>query len=236
MIYNKYIPFESDMPEVLQKEELNELFIRKEKGDLQARNEIIKHNLRLVVYHITNKFGYMEHILEDLISIGNIGLIKAVDTFDLSKGFQFSPYACKCMNNEIIMFLRKQGYNNIDSLDRVIAENKHGTQIFLSDTLIAETNIVEDNEYKETRCIIRKLVQNLPERNREIVMLYFGFYGKKYSQKEIAEKLNLSQSYISKQIPKILNIIENQLYKQNVFEFNEKMVKNEKNMKLKKTV
>ncbi len=170
---------------------------------------IVEHNIRLVLHQVTNRFKYVEYDKKDLVSIGNIGLMKAVRTFDKSKKVAFSSYATRCIDNEILMFLRKLKKDpKIDSLDRVIAYDKEGKELKIEDTISDETDIVEDYEKNITYKIIQEIVKKLPDRDREIIMLYFGFYNSKiHTQHDIADMMSTSRSSVSRQITKIVKRI-----------------------------
>ncbi len=210
------------LPKPLSKEEINNLFKQAKNGSKDARNKIITHSIKLVLYEVTSKFSNVDYDKKELVSIGNLGLVKAVDTYDLSKKYEFSTYAIRCIDNEIIMFLRELKKNNsIDSLDRVVFSDKHGNELKLKDQISDDRDLVEENETVETHEIIREIVMNLPNRDKEIIMLYFGFYNDKiYKQEEIANKLHISQSQISRLIRKIVKQIGKILESKCVVELN----------------
>jgi len=194
------------LPKPLTKNEIYDLFNKKSQGDVFARETIINHNIRLVLYEVINRFKTVNYDKNDLVSIGIIGLIKAVDTFNTLKKNEFVTYASHCIDNEILMFLRKIKYNqNVMSLDEPIGFNKEGDEFILSDVLSddvdIESNYIENELYQS----VRNLVTNLPYRDREIVIMYFGFNNdNRYTENEIAKKLELSQSYVSRLIKKIV--------------------------------
>lgn len=149
------------------------------------------HNLRLVLRQVFRRFGMVDYDKNDLISIGKIGLIKAINTYDAEKNFRFSSYAVKCIDNEILIFLR--------------------------------TIFVEELERIETYRIIRGLIAELPDRDKEIIMLRFGFYDEHiYTQKEIADELNIAQSYVCGLITKIVKKLGSELEEQGVIELHER--------------
>lgn len=197
----------TDIPEPLPKNELEEYLKRISCGDKVARDIVIVHNIRLVFNRIYNKFKNVSFESKELVSIGIIGLIKAVDTFDFDRNIQFTTYASKCIDNEILCFLRtnKKHLNNISIYEEVfISALKDGSNMTLEETLVdRNVDIVFDYEQKEENIYIRKLVEQLEGRDREIIKLYFGFYDdRKYNQREIAEIFNLSQAHVSKLITK----------------------------------
>jgi len=205
-MYYDNLFIESKLPEPLTETEIYYYFEKYKFGDTSARDTIINCNIKLVLNEVLKKFDNTLYEKSELISIGLIGLIKSVDTFDTSKKFKFSTYAIRCIDNEILSFLMKQKkYANDDSLDRTIKYYKDGNELKLEDTLSDNIDIVEEYTDKETHCIIREVVKKLPDRDRKIVMLYFGFYNyETHTQKEIADMLSVSQPYISGLITKIV--------------------------------
>ncbi len=165
------------LPKPLSEDELHSLIQHSKDGSKEARDKIIIHNIKLVLYEVTSKFQNVDYDKKDLVSIGNIGLVKAIDTYDISKVIKFSTYAIRCIDNEILSFLRKlKKSNNVDSLDTAVFYNEDGSEIKIEDQISDDTDLVDDNETAETLKIIREVVKDLPERDREIIMLHFGFY------------------------------------------------------------
>ena len=168
------------LPNPLPKFQVYELLDKVKQGDKDAIKMIIEHNIRLVLYRVNNRFKSVEYDKRDLVSIGNIGLVKAVTAFDKSKNVEFAIYATKCIDNEILMFLKKlKKHQNVDSLDKPIAYDKEGKELKIEDIISDETDMVEDYETKITHKIIREVVKKLPDRDRKIIMLHFGFYNNK---------------------------------------------------------
>lgn len=168
---------------------------------------------------------------EELISVGLIGLIKAVDTFDLSKNIAFSTYATTCINNEILNFIKAQEkHSGIDSLDRTLLFDNSKTELSIQDTISDKKMNTADNfEKKEFFLIIRQLIDNLPNLEKEIIMYYFGFFeNKPLTQQEISKKLNISRNKISITIAKALNIIRDNLQKDELIYPPKKITKNSK--------
>lgn len=205
----------NDLPKPLSKEELSELFDKIKLGDEEAKNKVVEHNIRLVLYEVTKRFKSVNYDKKDLISIGNVGLIKAVLTFDKSRNMEFATYAVRCIDNEILQFLRKlKKHQNIDSLDRTISKAgyKESYVTTLGELIPNKNDMVEEFDRKESYQIIREIISNLPAQEKEIIMLYFGFYNNKlYTQAEIAERTSLAQSWISRSIKRIVKKIELQL-------------------------
>lgn len=201
-----YINGSDTLPPPLTKEEEAEVFARLAKGDTRAREQLIVHNLRLVVY-IAKKFETAGHSLEDFISIGTIGLIKAVETFRPDKNIKLATYASRCIENEILMFLRKSSqYRGDISIDEPLNVDWDGNELLLSDVLGTDDDIVSRGieQEAERECLL-EAVRGLPEREREIMELRFGLGGRKeLTQKEVADKIGISQSYISRLEKKII--------------------------------
>ncbi|MBE6676421.1 MAG: RNA polymerase sporulation sigma factor SigK [Clostridia bacterium] len=177
-----------------------------EAGDADARNALIEHNLRLVVY-IAKKFESTGTGIEDLISIGTIGLCKAVNTFRSDKNIKLATYASRCIENEILMYLRKQsGKGGEVSLDEPLNVDFDGNELLLSDILGSEEDgVAYELEQREEREAIRRAVATLDERERLIIELRYGLSGRdEMTQKEVAAYLGISQSYISRLEKKII--------------------------------
>lgn len=177
--------FKEPFKEGISSEELIRL---KKENTLDSRTKIIEANIRFVKF-LVEDFNCDFDQKEELFQVGLIGLIKAVDTFDIDKGFSFSTYAKKCIMNEISMYFRK---NNKD-------ENHLNDLNDFSD-IDLEENYIEQEE----KIIILKMIKDLPEREKEIILMYFGFYGKLYTQLEIANKFGIGQSYVSRLIKSII--------------------------------
>ena len=201
------------LPAPLKKDEEREIFERIEAGDESAREPLIVHNLRLVVY-IARKFESSGVGIEDLISIGTIGLIKAVNTFRPSKNIKLATYASRCIENEILMFLRKtNNIRNEISLDEPLNVDWDGNELLLSDILGTEEDIVSKGiENEAEREMLRQAVSELGEREREIMEMRFGLCGgRERTQKEVAESIGISQSYISRLEKKIIRKLRSKL-------------------------
>lgn len=171
-----------------------------ELGDERAKQLLIEHNLRLVVY-IARRFENTGINLEDLISIGTIGLIKAINTYRRDKNIKLATYASRCIENEILMYIRKTACQKAEvSLDEPINMDYDGNELLLSDILgTDEDQIYRPMEEDVDLAVLRQALAELPEREREIVLLRFGLYGRKeMTQKEIAQLMGISQSYISR--------------------------------------
>lgn len=186
--------------EILSPEEENDLLLRKERNDMEARNKLIEHNLRLVA-HIVKKYENTLDEKDDLLSIGTIGLIKAIDTYNGDKGTKLATYAAKCIENEILMQLRsnKKKRNEI-SLNDPIGFDKEGNKITLIDVLQDENRSIEDRVvFNDSVNKILQLLPELTEREFEIITRRFGLNNQKAeTQRQIAKSLNISRSYVSR--------------------------------------
>lgn len=188
------------LPPPLSKEKEEELVLKSQEGDMDARNKLIEHNLRLVVY-LSKKYDNTMYDLEDLVSIGTIGLIKGVKTYKLDKNIKLATYASRCIDNEILMFLRKNKRRKVEiSFEDSINFDGDGNELHLEDVLGTESDIVE-KEYEDVvdKQILEREIDKLPPRDREILTLRYGLNNsEEYTQKEVADMLGISQSYISR--------------------------------------
>ena len=210
-----YIYGHADLPEPLSSEEEKAFLEMKMSGSEEAVNKLIEHNLRLVVY-VARKFDNCNIEMKDLISIGSVGLIKAVKTFNLDKNIKLATYACRCIENEILMQLRKSSKTMKDvSFDKPISVDKEGNHLKLSDIMPNEEDVVEQAvEESADRQIVNELIKNLNEREQEIMILRYGLMGDdELTQKEVADKLGISQSYISRLEKRILEDMRTQMEK-----------------------
>lgn len=201
-----YVNGSDTLPPPLTRQEEAEVFLKLEANDPAARKYLIEHNLRLVVY-IAKKFESSGVGIEDLVSIGAIGLIKAVNTFCPTKNIKLATYASRCIENEILMFLRKSSqYRNELSIDEPLNIDYDGNELLLSDVLGTDEDIVNKGiETEAEREILRNAVSELSEREREIMEMRFGLVdGKEKTQKEVADSIGISQSYISRLEKKII--------------------------------
>ncbi len=198
------------LPEPLKKEEEIKYLSLAAKGDVEAKNKLIEHNLRLVVY-LSKKYENTKIDLEDLVSIGTIGLIKGINTYKMDKNIKLATYASRCIDNEILMYLRKNKKRNADvSLEESLSFDAEGNELHLEDILGTDADLVtkqlEDNDLKDT---LLKEIEKLPKRDKEIMKLRYGLFGQKeITQKELAKKLNISQSYISRIEKKVIKKIK----------------------------
>lgn len=208
-----YINGPISLPEPLTKEEEQALSESLAKGDEKAREKLITHNLRLVVY-IAKRFESSGVNIEDLISIGTIGLIKAVNTFSPEKNIKLATYASRCIENEILMHLRKITSQKMEiSLDEPLNTDWDGNELMLSDVLGSDGDeINREMEDEDEKRILLKVIDTLPDREREIIDMRFGLGDKEeLTQKQVADKLGISQSYISRLEKRIIKRIGDKL-------------------------
>lgn len=204
---------EQCFPPPLPASEEKNLFLKKAKGDEAARAKLIEHNLRLVA-HIVRKYYISHPSQDDLVSIGSIGLIKAVDTFDISNGVRFATYAAKCIQNEILMFFRAQKkYACEVSLEETIDIDKDGNPLTYGDIICSDDNVFEDLDVKiHTERAIFYIRTLLSDREKEIIVLRYGL-GKHppKTQREVARSLGISRSYVSRIEKKALTLLREKL-------------------------
>lgn len=208
-----YINGSDTLPPPLSAEEEAEIFRRIKLGDYTGRDKLITHNLRLVVY-IARKFENSGVGIEDLISIGTIGLIKAVNTFCPSRNIKLATYSSRCIENEILMYLRKNApLRNEMSIDEPLNVDWDGNELLLSDILGSDPDIVNRNIEQETeKKLLLECISQLTERERFIMHLRFGINGnREHTQKEVADLLGISQSYISRLEKKIIKRLKKDL-------------------------
>ncbi len=187
-----------------------------EQGDERAKQRLVEHNLRLVVY-IARRFENTGINLEDLISIGTIGLIKGVSTYRLDKKIKLATYASRCIENEILMYIRKTSNQKTEvSLDEPINMDCDGNELLLSDILGTEEDmILRPLEDDVDLCVLRQALGELPDRERELVQMRFGLNGRKeLTQKEVAQKMGISQSYISRLEKRIMQRLKKEFIRQ----------------------
>lgn len=214
----------NNLPNSLPKSEFDWLLRKVREGDSEALEKLVTHNIRLVLYEVAKKYKNTDYDKKELVAAGNLGLLKALNTYDLSKEIAFPTYAVKCIDNEMLMYLRKnKKHQGVDSIDKIVCYDKNGNEMKLEDKLSSDIDVAGEYEKQETYRAIREIVNNLPDRDREIVIMYFGFDSCPIcTQVDIAEKLHISQSYTSRVINKILVNIKKQLEAQKVIEVRKK--------------
>ena len=195
------------LPEPLS-DEMEKYYVNKWlENDIEARNVLIEHNMRLVVF-IAKRFESPKVLLEDLISIGSMGLIKGVETFRPDKNIKLATYASRCIENEILMFLRKISKQKVEvSLDEALNVDMDGNELLLADIIPTNQKLIMDEVLSnEKERVMYEAGEKLNKREKQIIVLRFGLYGiPELTQKEVADKLGISQSYISRLEKKIID-------------------------------
>ena len=202
-----YIGGSDTLPPPLKREEEAELLRRLDEGEEAVRQILIERNLRLVVY-IARRFENTGINIEDLISIGTIGLIKAISTYKSDKNIKLATYASRCIENEILMYLRKNASQRTEvSLDEPLNTDWDGNELLLSDVLGTDADtVMRPIEADVDRQLLEAAIERLSQREQEIIVLRFGLRGnREQTQKEVADRLGISQSYISRLEKRIIN-------------------------------
>lgn len=213
MFFALHIKNAGSFPPALSSEEEKNYLNKYKNGDIKAKNKIIEHNLRLVA-HIVKKYTSNPAEQDDLISIGTIGLIKGVNTFDESKGIKLATYASKCIENEILMYFRSKKKLSQDiSINEPIDSDGEGNPLTLMDIIFTEEDTAEKID---EQLLISKIYKNINELNDErektIIIMRYGLYGtESYTQKQIAKKLNISRSYVSRIEKKVIEKLRKKL-------------------------
>ena len=211
-----YIGGTDVLPPPLKGEQEQEALAQLENGDEDAKQLLIERNLRLVVF-IARRFENTGVNLEDLISIGTIGLIKSISTYRRDKNIKLATYASRCIENEILMHIRTISAQKTEvSLDEPINMDYDGNELLLSDILGTDEDVIlRPLEDDVDLCVLRQAVKDLPEREREIIVMRFGLYGRKeLTQKEVAQTMGISQSYISRLEKRIMLKLRKELLRQ----------------------
>lgn len=220
LLFSSFINNAQGFPKPLTEKEEREYFEKFKNGDKDAKDVLINHNLRLVA-HIVKKYAGTSEA-EDLISVGTIGLIKAINSFEYNKGTQLSTYAARCIENEILMLLRvSKKHKNVMSLEECLGQDKDGNDVELADIIPSDDEdvltVVENNII--TQKILNIINEKLSPREADIIKLRYGIGGKKsLTQREVAQMLDISRSYISRLETKAIDIIKTEVSKDNFFE------------------
>lgn len=195
------------LPPPLSKEEELDYVIKFQNGDTSAKDKLIEHNLRLVVF-IAKKYESTGYDIEDLVSIGSIGLIKGINTYKIDKNIKLATYASRCIANEILMYVRKNKNRKGEiSFEDALNYDAEGNELHLEDILGTDDNIVSDEIInKFDRLKLNEEIKNLDERDKQIMIMRYGLFNtKEYTQKEVADILGISQSYISRIEKKVIS-------------------------------
>ena len=203
----------SELPAPLSQEDEDYYILELKNGNTFAKDILIEHNLRLVIY-IAKKFDNTNIDMEDLISVGSIGLIKAINSFNGDKNIKLATYASRCIENEILMFLRKTKKLKTEiSLDEPLNADLDGNELILQDILATDYDIVYKSvENSVEKQILWQVILKLPDREQEIMLMRFGLNGvEEKTQKEVADMMNISQSYISRIEKKIIGKLQKEM-------------------------
>lgn len=201
------------LPPPLNKEEELDLLIKLKKGDNEARDILIEHNLRLVVF-LAKKYEGTGYDIEDLVSIGSIGLIKGINTYKIDKNIKLATYCSRCIANEILMFLRKNKRRKTEiSFEDALNYDSEGNELHLEDILGTDDDVViKEFENKMDKKLLSNEINKLDARDKQIMILRYGLNNtKEYTQKEVAEILGISQSYISRIEKKVIKNLKSLL-------------------------
>ena len=206
-----YVGATDKLPEPLSKEAEEFYLVMAQDGDIMAKDKLIEHNLRLVVF-LAKKYENVKVDLEDLVSIGTIGLIKAINTYSMEKSIKLATYASRCIDNEILMYLRKNKKTNSEiSLEESLSYDAEGNELHLEDIIGTDPDLVPKNIFeKDDKKIILEEIDKLNKRDKEIMTLRYGLEGHaEKTQKEVADILGISQSYISRIEKKVIKKLKN---------------------------
>lgn len=219
LCFSSFINTASGFPKPLTLEEERMYFEKYKQGDLEAKDKLINHNLRLVA-HIVKKYSGAGEA-DDLISVGSIGLIKAINSFETSKGTQMSTYAARCIENEILMYIRlNKKHKQAISLQEYLGEDKDGNEVELGDIIPGiDDEIIDEVENNiVTEKMTEIIKKTLPKREYEIIRLRYGLNGQiPLTQREVADRLGISRSYISRLETKALETIKDEIKTKNIF-------------------
>lgn len=220
------------LPEKLSREELYQLLEEVRCGDMEAREKVIVHNMRLVIYRVFSRFSHTNYEVDDLVSIGNIALLNAIDSYDATMGIEFTTYASKCIDNLILNFMKvNKKHQMVSSIDDIIYCDKQRKQDrkqdirfvdVLSDDYVLEDTVIQKEEYR----VIKELIDELSERDRKIVMMLCGFQGNVvYTQKSVAAMLEMPQSNFSRLKNKIVKYLETRLEEEGIINVRKRVLK-----------
>ncbi len=205
-----FIGSSDKLPPPLSRDEELECIIKSQQGDIDAKNKLIEHNLRLVVF-LAKKYEGTGYDMEDLVSIGSIGLIKGINTYKIDKNIKLATYASRCIANEILMFLRKNKKRKKEiSLEDSLNYDNEGNELHLEDVLGTDSDLVSDEYEKSVDCkFVSNEINKLTPREKQIMVLRYGLNNtESYTQKEVADMLGISQSYISRIEKKVIKNIQ----------------------------
>lgn len=226
MLYDEIFVSIDNLPEPLSNEETKELLIKAKNNDIESRNKLIEHNIKLVIYIVKKKFSYTEYSRKELVSIGINGIFKAIKNFDINKRINFSTYLTKAITTEILLYMRNDKINN-KNIKSIYNPAKIDEDILLIDVLSSNIDLENDYIDSEIYRYIDELVKSLPDKKRSVIELYYGFNDNdKMIQEEVVNKLNISKQYVNKILVESIEILKRKLISEGIIE-----IKSEKERK-----
>lgn len=226
MLYDEIFVSIDNLPEPLSNEETKELLIKAKNNDIESRNKLIEHNIKLVIYIVKKKFSYTEYSRKELVSIGINGIFKAIKNFDINKRINFSTYLTKAITTEILLYMRNDKINN-KNIKSIYNPSKIDEDILLIDALSSNIDLENDYIDSEIYRYIDELVKSLPDKKRNVIELYYGFNNTdKMIQEEVGNKLNISKQYVNKILVESIEILKRKLISEGIIE-----IKSEKERK-----
>ena len=226
MLYDEIFVSIDSLPEPLSNEEAIELLIKAKNNDIESRNKLIEHNIKLVIYIVNKRFSYTNYSKKELVSIGINGIFKAIQNFNINKRINFSTYLAKTITNEILVYMRDDKINikNVESIYEPLIIDE---DILLIDILSSDIDLENDYINYVIYRYIDELVVNLPDKKRNVIELYYGFNGNdKMIQEEVGNKLNISKQYVNKILIESIEILKRKLISEGIIE-----IKSEKERK-----
>lgn len=222
MLYDEIFVSIDSLPEPLSNEEAIELLIKAKNNDIESRNKLIEHNIKLVIYIVNKRFSYTNYSKKELVSIGINGIFKAIQNFNINKRINFSTYLAKTITNEILVYMRDDKINikNVESIYEPLIIDE---DILLIDILSSDIDLENDYINYVIYRYIDELVVNLPDKKRNVIELYYGFNGNdKMIQEEVGNKLNISKQYVNKILIESIEILKRKLISEGIVEVKSK--------------
>lgn len=218
MLYDEIFVSIDSLPEPLSNEEAIELLIKAKNNDIESRNKLIEHNIKLVIYIVNKRFSYTNYSKKELVSIGINGIFKAIQNFNINKRINFSTYLAKAITNEILVYMRDDKINikNVESIYEPLIIDE---DILLIDILSSDIDLENDYINYVIHHYIDELVVNLPDKKRNVIELYYGFNGNdKMTQEKLGNKLNISKQYVNKILTETNELLKEKLIKEGIVE------------------
>lgn len=222
MLYDEIFVSIDSLPEPLSNEEAIELLIKAKNNDIESRNKLIEHNIKLVIYIVNKRFSYTNYSKKELVSIGINGIFKAIQNFNINKRINFSTYLAKTITNEILVYMRddKINFKNVESIYEPLIIDE---DILLIDVLSSDIDLENDYINYVIHHYIDELVVNLPDKKRNVIELYYGFNGNdKMTQEKLGNKLNISKQYVNKILTETNELLKEKLINEGIVEVKSK--------------